>query len=86
MLPSKTVFAEVAAQQGLRVSGLHAFGPDYAETLLRWHQVFNQASGEVRALGFDERFMRTWRFYLAYCEAGFRAGATDVVQARLEHA
>ncbi len=86
MLPSKTVFAEVAARQGLRVSGLHAFGPDYAETLSRWHQVFNEAAAEVCAQGFDERFMRTWRFYLAYCEAGFRAGATDVVQARLEHA
>lgn len=86
MLPSKTVFAEVAARQGLKVQDMHAFGLDYAATLARWHQTFNHAAAEVVALGFDERFMRTWRFYLAYCEAGFRAGATDVVQARLEHA
>jgi cyclopropane-fatty-acyl-phospholipid synthase len=86
MLPSKTAFAAEASRQGLAVTGLHAFGLDYAETLARWHRAFDRAAGEVRALGFDERFMRTWRFYLAYCEAGFRAGATDVVQARLEHA
>jgi len=86
MLPSKTVFAAQAAQQGLAVTGLHAFGLDYARTLAHWHRAFEAADGEVRSLGFDERFMRTWRFYLAYCEAGFRAGATDVVQVRLEHA
>jgi len=68
------------------VTGLHAFGIDYADTLARWHRSFDRVDSEVRALGFDEAFMRTWRFYLAYCEAGFRAGATDVVQARLEHA
>ena len=86
MLPSKTVFTAEAARQGLAVTGVQAFGPDYAETLARWHRAFDRAAEEVRALGFDERFMRTWRFYLAYCEAGFRSGATDVVQARLEHA
>jgi len=86
MLPSKTVFAAQAAHQRLAVTGLHAFGSDYAETLAHWHRAFVRADGEVRRLGFDEAFMRTWRFYLAYCEAGFRAGATDVVQARLEHA
>jgi cyclopropane-fatty-acyl-phospholipid synthase len=35
---------------------------------------------EVRAQGFDEEFLRTWEFYLAYCEAGFRAGNIDVAQ------
>jgi cyclopropane-fatty-acyl-phospholipid synthase len=65
---------------------MHAFGLDYAETLRRWHQVFDYVAPEVKAQGFDDRFMRTWRFYLAYCEAGFRARATDVVQAVLVHA
>ena len=35
---------------------------------------------DVLALGFDERFLRIWEFYLAYCEAGFEAGDIDVVQ------
>jgi len=86
MLPSPQRFRLEAGRQGLATTGMHAFGPDYAETLRRWHRRFDAVATEVDALGFDERFMRTWRFYLAYCEAGFRAGATDVVQAVLEHA
>ena len=38
----------------------------------------------MRALGFDDTFRRTWEFYLAYCEAGFRAGALGDVQLTLE--
>ena len=86
MLPSPQRFGEVAAGQGMTVEEMHQFGLDYAETLRRWHQVFDYAAPQVREQGFDERFMRTWRFYLAYCEAGFRARATDVVQAVLVHA
>ena len=38
----------------------------------------------MRELGFDERFMRMWRYYLSYCRAGFSAGTIDVMQVRLE--
>lgn len=86
MLPSPRRFRDVAAGQGLEVAEMHDFGPDYAETLRFWHRRFNAAAARVQALGFDERFMRTWRFYLAYCEAGFRARATGVMQALLQHA
>jgi cyclopropane-fatty-acyl-phospholipid synthase len=86
MLPSPQRFRAEAAAQGLAVAGMHAFGADYAETLRRWHRHFDEVAARVEAQGFDERFMRTWRFYLAYCEAGFRARATDVVQAVLTHA
>ena len=86
MLPSPGRFREVAATQGLAVTEMHDFGLDYAETLRHWHERFNSVASQVQAQGFDERFMRTWRFYLAYCEAGFRARATDVTQALLTHA
>jgi cyclopropane-fatty-acyl-phospholipid synthase len=86
MLPSPSRFSGEASSRGLAVKAMHAFGLDYAETLRRWHQVFDYVAPEVKAQGFDDRFMRTWRFYLAYCEAGFRARATDVVQAVLVHA
>ena len=86
MLPSPRRFRELAAERGLAVTEMHAFGLDYAETLRRWHERFNSVAQQVQAQGFDERFMRTWRFYLAYCEAGFRAQATDVMQACLVHA
>lgn len=86
MLPSVSRFAEVAAAAGLLVGERLLFGADYAETLNRWHRSFMRASQAVEALGFDARFMRLWRFYLSYCEAGFRAGSTDVMQVELARA
>lgn len=83
MLPSPSVFAEHAKRRGLSVCADHAFGLDYAETLAQWMQRFNAALPAVQALGFGERFVRLWQFYLAYCEAGFRAGTTDVHQYEL---
>jgi cyclopropane-fatty-acyl-phospholipid synthase len=62
----------------------HAFGIDYARTLAQWHRDFEGTWPQIAAQGFDERFRRLWRFYLAYCEAGFRAGATDVYHFLLE--
>lgn len=85
MLPSTRRFTEAAAAAGLTVSAQEHFGADYAETLRRWHVAFLDQIEAVRQLGFDERFIRIWRFYLAYCEAGFTAGSIDVAQFRLEH-
>lgn len=86
MLPSPRRFTEEAARAGLKVTAQEHFGLDYAETLKRWRLAFHAQAESVRTLGFDERFMRIWHFYLAYCEAGFRAGSVDVAQFRLEHA
>jgi len=86
MLPSTRRFTEQAARAGLAVTRQEHFGPDYAETLQRWRKTFHAEADSVRRQGFDERFMRIWHFYLAYCEAGFRAGSIDVAQFRLEHA
>lgn len=57
-----------------------AFGADYAETLRRWHCGFMQQHAQVLAQGFDAKFLRTWEFYLAYCEAAFDSRSIDVVQ------
>lgn len=78
MLPSKAHLARLADAAGFEVSRTEWFGPSYARTLERWRERFEQAVREVRAQGFDERFVRMWRYYLAYCEAGFRQGSTDV--------
>lgn len=86
MLPSPAVVRRKAAGAGLAVTGELAFGLDYAETLVRWRHAFEAALPQVRGLGYDERFVRLWRFYLAYCEAGFRAGSVDVRQFQLRHA
>jgi cyclopropane-fatty-acyl-phospholipid synthase len=80
MLPSPARFEFEAAAAGLRVAEAHRFGADYARTLAEWRRRFLARWKDVRALGFDERFRRLWEFYLAYCEAGFATGSTDVVQ------
>ncbi|MCE2868096.1 MAG: cyclopropane-fatty-acyl-phospholipid synthase family protein [Oxalobacteraceae bacterium] len=80
MLPSPSVFRAHAERHGLEVVDAFAFGLDYARTLAEWHQSFNEVLLEVRAQGFDEGFIRTWQFYLAYCEAGFREYNIDLYQ------
>lgn len=80
MLPSPEVFRARANRFGLEVADEFAFGADYARTLADWHRSFNAVLPEVRAQGFDERFIRTWQFYLAYCEAGFLERNIDLYQ------
>jgi len=87
MLPSEERLKPVIAAAGLGWDDIERFGLDYGETLKRWDDRFQAAWGDIqRIAGFDERFRRLWRFYLAYCEAGFRSGRTDVVQLALSRA
>ena len=86
MLPSPRAFRAQAERQGLRVVDEFAFGRDYARTLAEWRDAFKQKLTDVRAQGFDDHFLRTWEFYLAYCEAGFRADNINVMQFTLEKA
>jgi cyclopropane-fatty-acyl-phospholipid synthase len=86
LLPSPSAFRAAAADAGLSVVRELDFGLDYAETLKRWQASFQAADVDVRGLGFDNRFMRIWAFYLAYCEAAFATGNTSVMQFTLQHA
>ena len=79
-LPCPREFRREAAAAGFDVVDELAFGADYAETLRRWRDSFLARKNEVLQLGFDERFIRIWEFYLAYCEAAFDEGSIDVVQ------
>ena len=81
----RSVFESHAAKADLRVNDRFAFGGDYARTLAQWHLNFDARWPEIAEQGFDECFRRLWRFYLGYCEAGFRSGATDVYHYLLEH-
>jgi cyclopropane-fatty-acyl-phospholipid synthase len=86
MLPSETRLREETARAGLAWGNVVRFGQNYADTLAEWASRFEGAWDDIRKLGFDERFRRLWRFYLSYCEAGFRAQRTDVVQLSLSRA
>ncbi|WP_328521627.1 cyclopropane-fatty-acyl-phospholipid synthase family protein [Kribbella sp. NBC_00359] len=84
LIPSRRAIEEsLAANTGLRIVADDRFGPHYAETLRRWRRRFEDQWPQLRQFGFDERFRRTWEFYLAYCEAGFAAGYLDVGQLQL---
>lgn len=84
MLASESEFRRLAAERGLEWADQANFGKDYAETLRMWRVNFDRAVTEGRLpAGFDERFVRLWRFYLMYCEGGFRGGGIDVAQATL---
>jgi cyclopropane-fatty-acyl-phospholipid synthase len=79
-LPCPAEFRKQAQAAGLQVVDQFAFGQDYAETLKRWRHDFMAQQSQVLGNGFDERFMRIWEFYLAYCEAAFLERNIDVVQ------
>lgn len=83
MLAPVDRFISDAKKAGLNAGEPYRFGLDYAETLRRWHHSVNAAVAEIKTLGFDDKFLQIWRFYLCYCEAGFRAGRTDVMQIEL---
>ena len=79
-LPCPSEFRAQAAKAGLEVVDELAFGQDYARTLAIWRERFLHEQERVLQLGFDQRFLRIWEFYLAYCEAAFEQGSTNVVQ------
>jgi len=84
MLPSPERFCAKARQAGLQTLDQYGFGRDYAETLRRWNASFLHARDAIRKQGFDERFMRLWQLYYAYCEVGFDEERTDVIQFMLQ--
>ncbi|MGD9298300.1 MAG: cyclopropane-fatty-acyl-phospholipid synthase family protein [Thiohalocapsa sp.] len=83
MLPTVGRFDDAAADAGLQVVSRSFHGLDYARTLALWRERFEASLPAVRALGYDERFIRMWRYYLCYCEAGFRDRRIDVMQVAL---
>jgi cyclopropane-fatty-acyl-phospholipid synthase len=81
LIPSMTALTRAMTRASrLIVHDVEEIGPHYAETLRRWRERFHARLEAVRALGYDERFVRTWDFYLAYCEAAFRTRSLRDVQ------
>ncbi len=85
MLPSPSSFNLEVEKAGLQQCDSVMFGESYAKTLSIWQEKFQSAWPKLKRLGFDQRFKRMWEFYLAYCEAGFRAGTIDVGIYKLSH-
>lgn len=79
-LPSVSTLRRLAGANGMSTTAEQAYAGSYAATLRNWRDRFEAAWPTIRHKHFDEKFQRTWRYYLAYCEAGFRIGRIDVHQ------
>jgi len=80
MLVHEPRFAAIAGAHDLSWEDRMGYGQHYAETLKAWRQRFDAAARRGRLDGFAEEFHRLWRYYLMYCEGGFRGGGIDVAQ------
>jgi len=78
MLPTTKAIERETSKVGLKLVTKEFFGDSYARTLEEWRRRFLKSWPAIEALGFDERFKRTWEYYLAYCQAGFETGAISV--------
>jgi cyclopropane-fatty-acyl-phospholipid synthase len=80
VLPSLAAIETSIEDTGLLITGVRDIRDSYALTLKTWREMFFSRIDEVRALGFDDRFIRTWDYYLAISEAGFRTGMSQDLQ------
>lgn len=80
-LPSLSALLTSASKAGnLRLVHVDDYTPDYATTCARWKETFLARQSEVRQLGFDDQFLRTWNYYLCYCEALFAERYVSLLQ------
>lgn len=84
VLPSLAEVERSLHGTGFVVTGVRDIAADYVRTLRAWRTRFLERADEVRAMGFDDRFIRTWEYYLAISEAGFATGVTQDLQVTLE--
>lgn len=80
VLPTDQALKRQFVSAGLALVDQLNFGEGYRKTLAEWDQAFSANIPAVLSLNYDERFIRMWQFYLAYCEAGFKQGSIDVAQ------
>ncbi len=86
MLLSEHQIAKAAGGSGLKVTDTMRFGQDYARTCREWADRMDAEEARAKRFGYDEAFLRSWRYYLRACAGAFAAGCTNVVQVELSHA
>ena len=80
MLPSIEEMSKVLKSKGLSIEKKQMFGNDYAKTLRMWSKSFENSWENIKKEGFNDAFRRMWRYYLGYCEGGFKSGNINVGQ------
>jgi cyclopropane-fatty-acyl-phospholipid synthase len=80
-LPSiESILMNTGKYTSMQLQGLEDIGLDYAKTLALWRDRFMSDPGKIREMGFDDRFIKMWQFYLGYCEGGFLENAISSSQ------
>jgi cyclopropane-fatty-acyl-phospholipid synthase len=85
LLPSLESIAKAVAGTQLQINGVEEIGFGYARTLREWRENVERNVDRIRSLGYDDRFLRLWHFYLTYCEAGFAIRSLRDMQIVLSH-
>ena len=84
MLLTNKAFTEHGQRNQMLMAPVYEFGSSYADTLKLWRKNFKNAEAHVLEMGFDQKFIRLWDLYLAYCEGAFRAGRINVGQFHMQ--
>ena len=84
MLPTENHLRDLAWDNDLEPLSIERYGEHYADTLADWRESFDSEADWMESHGYDERFRRMWRYYLSFCEAGFRDGRIDLVHLCLQ--
>jgi len=85
LLPSLEAIAKAVAGTQLQINGVEEIGFGYARTLREWRENVERNVDQIRSLGYDDRFLRLWHFYLTYCEAGFSIRSLRDMQIVVSH-
>ena len=85
MLPSLNILKKILENNKLKIIENKNYPEHYAKTLSNWRNNFNSSLNEIKKNGFDERFIRLWNYYLAYCESGFKTKRIGLNQIKIMH-
>ena len=73
MLISLEILKKIINENQLTIESITSYSDDYAQTLNLWQKKFNEKRKQIKEIGFDEKFIRLWNYYLSYCESGFKS-------------
>ncbi len=85
MLPSIDILKKILEKNKLKIIENNNYAEHYAKTLNNWRNNFNSSLNEIKKNGFDDRFIRLWNYYLAYCESGFKTKRIGLNQIKIIH-
>ena len=85
MLPSVSMLKTILENNKLKIIENNNYAEHYAKTLKNWRNNFNSSLNEIKDNGFDDKFIRLWNYYLAYCESGFKTKRIGLNQIKIMH-